>query len=228
MTTWLPGSSRHAITASSWASKSGPVGASARARRGVAGNRGERLMLLPKNRLGQPESAQQQAQRRGFEPRGEREPQPRGEFEIRCRQGVHCGGDPRAAASGQAGAMLKFSSSEITRGAAPTRAGSSFSACGALNRTGSTPSIVCALRRADNLAEWPTRAFSRLAASKNHISKSAGFTEHSQLPGQTPAQGREAGGSRSTTASAASSRIWRKPCTPRRASASAATAGGRA
>jgi peptide deformylase len=53
--------------------------------------------------------------------------------------------------------------------AAPTRAGSSFSASGALNRTGSTPSILGVLRRAHNLAERPTRAFSRSAALKNTL-----------------------------------------------------------
>jgi peptide deformylase len=53
--------------------------------------------------------------------------------------------------------------------AAPTRAGSSSSACGALNRTGSTPSILCVLRRAHNRAERPTRAFPNSAAPKNTL-----------------------------------------------------------
>ena len=52
------------------------------------------------------------------------------------------------------------------RSAAPTRAGSLFSACGALNRTGSTPSILGAMRRAHNLAERPARVFQRSAALK--------------------------------------------------------------
>ena len=53
--------------------------------------------------------------------------------------------------------------------AAPTRAGPSSSASGALNRTGSTPSILGVLRRAHNLAERPTRAFFRSAAPKNTL-----------------------------------------------------------